>query len=507
LPRFTHGLLPRLIHGSRASLLPPAPPSSLSALHKEPASGFAGNLRRQDWFAENASIRLATAWRCRIARNQLANLKLERKTQAATRLQGACRIMMAVLAAQSIRDELWREHVLEIQSLQLQKALLRLLGKPFALLRISDLLRNTSAAMKKSKYYISIMAKAISFCLEQNQHDMVKLLMDEGATLDIESINLTNVNIWLSSREKPQHILDNNNVDDNAHETTERQAQESETAYANQQMLENRESVQRVNAWLKGIVPDNTVDELTQLKRESVRLRLIIENQEVKIKELQIKCRRLERVERELERKTAILDGMLCCKCEKTCLPVQYSKLPIGKVCGICQAVVRKVNDEIEVTKENGKFLAKYGHEQDFYNGFSLSLLSRSRSRSLSLFFLSLPIPLPLPCSLFVYGLSRFHGPPGQLWARATELSGFRSTPIPRRRPRCRPRRTPTAWWSRRSTARVWRPSRSPSSCRPTTRATRSPSRRARSMRTCAPRWTPSWAARRAVRLLFMLRR
>jgi hypothetical protein len=64
--------------------------------------------------------------------------------------------------------------------------------------------------MKKTKYYRSIMGKAISFCLEQNQHDLVKLLMDEGATLDIDSINLTNVNIWLSSRETPQHILDNN---------------------------------------------------------------------------------------------------------------------------------------------------------------------------------------------------------------------------------------------------------------------------------------------------------
>jgi hypothetical protein len=249
--------------------------------------------------------------------------------------------MLTVRAAQSDRDELRREHVLEVQALQLEKALLRLLGKPFAPLRISDLLRSTSVGMKKTKYYRSIMAKAITFCLEQNQHDLVKLLMDEGATLDIESINLTNVNIWLSSRETPQHILDNNVDDDNAHEANEGQAQESETAHADQQMLENRESVRRVSAWLKGIVPDNTVDELTQLKRESVRLRIIIENQEkkikeqeVKIKEIQFKCRRLEMVERErdreLERKTAILDGMLCCKCEKTRLPVQYSKRPIG---------------------------------------------------------------------------------------------------------------------------------------------------------------------------------
>ena len=402
-----------MMHGSRASLLPPVPPSSLSALRKVTVSGTVGNLQRKDLVAESASMRLAAAWQCGIARRQLAILRKERKIQAATRLQEVCRIMLTVRAAQSDRDELRREHVLEVQALQLEKALLRLLGKPFAPLRISDLLRSTSVGMKKTKYYRSIMAKAITFCLEQNQHDLVKLLMDEGATLDIESINLTNVNIWLSSRETPQHILDKNNVDDdNAHEANEGQAQESETAHADQQMLENRESVRRVNAWLKGIVPDNTVDELTQLKRESVRLRIIIENQEVKIKEqevkikeIQFKCRRLEMVEREcdrelerktreLERKTAILDGMLCCKCEKTRLPVQYSKRPIGDVCGSCQAVVRTVNDEIEVNEGNGQFLARFGQEQDFYNG-----LSRSLCLSLAL-SCSLCLPPSLPPSL-----------------------------------------------------------------------------------------------------------
>jgi len=282
-----------------------------------------------------------------------------------------------VRAAQSARDELRRDRMLQQKAQQLQNALLRLLGKPFSLLRISDLLRNTSADIKKSKYYKSVMAKAISFCLEQNHHDLVKLLMDEGVTLDLEAINVQNVNVWLA-RETPQSILDlmhvDNDTPDVAHEANQpHQDRESDTEKANRQTLENLASVRRVNAWLKGVVPDDIVDELTHLKRENVRLRLIIDNHEAEIKELQSKCWRLERVERELVRKDAILKGMLCCKCEKTPLTVQYSNKPIGEVCDSCRTVVRKCNEEIEVG--NGRYLAKYGQELDFYNGLSPCLL------------------------------------------------------------------------------------------------------------------------------------
>ena len=239
------------------------------------------------------------------------------------------------------------------------------------------------------------MAKAISFCVEQNQHDLVRFLMDEGVTLDLEAINVNDVHVWLS-RETPQALLDNihaNDTPDTVHEANQPQEQELGPEKANQQIR-----AWRVNTWSKGVVPDDAADELAQLKRESASLRLIIDNQEAKIKELQSKCLQLERMEQELERKDVILKRMLCCKCEKTPLTVQYSNKPIGEVCDSCRAAVRECNEGIEVG--NGRCLAKYGQEKDFYNGLPPDLLLPPLCPSLPPL---LSVTLFLFCSLSLY--------------------------------------------------------------------------------------------------------
>ena len=226
------------------------------------------------------------------------------------------------------------------------------------------------------------MANAISFCLKRNDHQLVDLLVNAGAILSLESINVKNVNVWLS-RETPKSILDNLARPTECQETTDTQDRESNRMENDGRMdadlkvdlVEESEAIRRVNAWLKGVLPDSTVDELTQFKRESARLKEVIEIQEHKINELVLKCRRLQEVERhlfsvqdELQRKKDILRGLLCCTCQKNSIPPRPCQKPLGEMCSECQNVVKTSNKEILVGDKKAR-LASYGVITDFYNG------------------------------------------------------------------------------------------------------------------------------------------
>lgn len=224
-----------------------------------------------------------------------------------------------------------------------------------------------------------VMANAISFCLKRNDHELVDLLMNSGAILSLESINVKNVNVWLS-RETPKSILDNlaarptdyQDTPDTQDCTTDRIENDGRMDEdLKTDLVEEAEAIHRVNAWLKGIIPDSTVDQLTQYKRESVRMKEAIEIQEKEIYELSFKCRRLQEVESELLILRGVLKGLLCCTCHKNCIPPRPCQKPIGEVCSECQEVVKTSNNEIQVGEGKAR-LASYGVINDFYNGLDV---------------------------------------------------------------------------------------------------------------------------------------
>jgi hypothetical protein len=429
------------------------PPSSLGVLQnrataKDVQAAF-GNLTRFD-IADAASC-LALNWRCHNARKVMSSAR--KRNVAAAVLQDSCRRALVVLAAKNISEQLRQTVLLEQKVVNFEKNLLRVLGKPFAPLRVSDILRSTSKEVKSSERFSAVMATAISFCLVENKHDLVKLLLDEGALLtDLKSINVQNVNNWLSC-ETPKSILDNlqnpaasqDSVDTfenaeashNKHTSTPEsknslenytyslknslseektaekidasekaalsakidttikwiessQGAEAEEYQARQKelegvampimtrlkRLEELETLRRVNAWLRGIVPDSTVDELTQLRRETARLKETIEIQEVKLmnqekelRDLKSKCR-VQKVLADTFKRTLI--GEMCCIC-KNSLPPRSCQKPLGEVCASCQDKVKIENDKIQVVDgPKGPFLASYGVAKDFYEGLDV---------------------------------------------------------------------------------------------------------------------------------------
>ena len=89
--------------------------------------------------------------------------------------------------------------------------------------------------------------------------------MDQGAFLDLESINVENVNVWLS-RETPRSVLDNCKQDADAPVPTAIGVGDAEPEDEHRrQAAENLESARRVNAWLRGLTPDNTVRAIESL--------------------------------------------------------------------------------------------------------------------------------------------------------------------------------------------------------------------------------------------------
>jgi hypothetical protein len=223
--------------------------------------------------------------------------------------------------------------------------------------------------------YRHVMANAISFCLKRNDHELIDLLMNSGAILSLESINVKNVNIWLS-RETPESILDNLARPTDYQDTTDTQNRKTNRMENDDRMdedlktdlVEESEAIQRVNTWLRGVLPDSTVDLLTQYKHETARMKQVIDIQEKKIHELSFKCRRLQEVERQLLILKSILKGLLCCTCQRNAIPPRPCQKPIGEVCSECQEVVKTSNNEIQVGKHKAH-LASYGVINDFYNG------------------------------------------------------------------------------------------------------------------------------------------
>ena len=154
------------------------PPSSLGVLQnrataKDIKAAF-GNLKRCD-IADVVSC-LALTWRCHSARKVMSSAR--KRNVAAAVLQDSCRRAMLVLAAKNISEQLRQTVLLEQKVVNFEKNLLRVLGKPFAPLRVSDILRSAPKEVKSSERFSAVMATAISFSLVENKHDLVKLLLD-----------------------------------------------------------------------------------------------------------------------------------------------------------------------------------------------------------------------------------------------------------------------------------------------------------------------------------------
>jgi len=246
------------------SLMPPAPPSSLSVLQQKlGASGRAqdkGNLERRDMQKHHASLCLAGAWKCCRARRQLEAFKQQMCDAAASFLQEKIVAAKACRDAQKTFVALRDKHLLNLQVHQFELSLTRVLGKPYvALLQVSDLLRNTSDRVKTTKAFPLIINNAVAACLKKDEHELVKVLMDQGAFLDLESINVENVNVWLS-RETPRSVLDNCKQDPDAPGPTAIGVGDEDAEDEHRrQAAENLESARRVNVWLRGLTKDNTV--------------------------------------------------------------------------------------------------------------------------------------------------------------------------------------------------------------------------------------------------------
>jgi len=341
------------------SLMPPAPLSSLGVLQQgmrtRGRDQNEGNLERRDMQKHSSSLCLAGAWKCCTARRKLNAKKQQLRDAAASFLQGKIMGAQASHDAQNVFLALWDEHLLNLQVHQFELSLTRVLGKPYvALFQVSDLLRNTSDRVKTSKAFPLIINSAVAACLKKDEHELVKVLMDQGAFLDLEGINVENVNVWLS-RETPQSVMDNCMQDADAPVPMTIGVGDTDAeAEHRRQAAENLESARRVNAWLRDLTPDNTVDELTALKRDSVRLREQIENQRHRIQHLETRLRHLEGVENHLRLTQEILQGKWCCFCKNRPVHARHSKKQIGEMCVECQEVVKESNDQIEVREASG---------------------------------------------------------------------------------------------------------------------------------------------------------
>ena len=209
-----------------------------------------------------------------MGRRQLKEYRQQMRNAAASFLQAKTVGAMAVREAQITFWALREEHLLLLQVHKFQLSLNRVLERPHvALFQVSDLLRNTSGRVKASKHFSLIVNDAVAACLRKNHYELVKVLMDHGVFLDLEGINVENVNVWLS-RETPQSTLDHSEQDHIAptptgagdtqgdSESQESPANQDAKAEQHKQAQQNLELARRVNAWLLGVTPDNTVTKL-----------------------------------------------------------------------------------------------------------------------------------------------------------------------------------------------------------------------------------------------------